>query len=171
MSDRRGLVMTRFLSMSLLAALLAAGCGGSIETHPVRGKVVLEGVDLASLGEAHVELRLENDPSVRASGPIEPDGSFELTTLHKGQSFTGAVPGAHTARIVLSDYDYEEPEVPRDDDEAPEYRPKARKSKASKGPPIPEKYMSFKSSGFSVNVPTDGAVTLMVSAAQKKKKK
>lgn len=178
MSRRRSLLIARISSMGLLAAMLA-GCGSSIETHPVRGKVVFEGVNLASLGEAHVEFRLESDPSIRASGPIEPDGSFELTTLHNGQSYPGAMAGTHKARIVISDYDYEEPEGPRDDGGAADYRPKAKGFKVAKGskgaktagPPIPEKYMSFKSSGFTVEVPPQGAVTFTVSAAPQKKKK
>jgi hypothetical protein len=180
MIGRNSLRVSRILSLGLLAALFAAGCGSSLETHPVRGKVVFEGVDVASLGEAYVELRLESDPSIRASGPIEPDGSFDLRTQHKGQEFLGAVPGSHTARIVLSDYDYEEPEAPSDDGEAADYRPKAKRFKVAKGskgskvvagPPIPEKYMSFKSSGFAVEVPPQGSVTFTVSAAPQKKKK
>jgi hypothetical protein len=179
MNGRGSVVITRILSMGLLAAMVA-GCGSSIETHPVRGKVVFEGVGLASLGEAHVELRLESDPSIRASGPIEPDGSFELTTLHNGQSYPGAMAGSHKARIVLSDYDYEEPEAARDDGGAADYRPKAKRFKASKGakdsrasgtPPIPEKYMSFNSSGLSLEVPPQGAVTFTVYAPPQKKKK
>ena len=179
MSGRSSLRIARILPIGLLAALLA-GCGSSMETHPVRGKVVFEGVNLASLGDAFVEIRLESDPSIRASGPIEPDGSFELTTIHNGQSYPGAVAGAHKARIVLSDYDYEEPEAPSDDGEAADYRPKAKifkiakgakNAKASTGPPIPEKYMSFKLSGLSVEVPPQGSVTFTVSAAPQKKKK
>ena len=148
-----------------LALLLAAGCGGP-KTHSVEGKVIIEGGEVTKLGEAHVEAKHDTDPAVRASGLIEPDGSFHLTTLHEGRTVKGAPEGTYTLRLVLADFDYEEPdEEPADEDEAPAYRARSKKEPKT---PVPVKYLNFKTSGWKTKVPADGSLTLTVSGARKK---
>jgi hypothetical protein len=156
-------VVGRLWVIGLAVALAgAAGCGGS-KTHPVKGKVVLEGGDVKKLEGASVEFRLDSDPSIRSSGEIKEDGSFELTTYHNGKPVPGAPEGAHTARIVISgDLEEEEEPVKRDADEAPEIRPKSRKKP---GPlPVHARFLKFTTSGLNYQVPTAGEITIKVSA-------
>lgn len=140
------------LALMVIGTVILAGCGGA-RTHGVQGKVVVEGGDVAKLAQSTIEAQLESDPAVRASGEIQPDGSFELSTLKDGRVLDGAVEGTYTARIILADY---QPEGADDgDDEAPALRRK-------KGPklPVSERYLNFKTSGWSFKVPSDGSVTL-----------
>jgi hypothetical protein len=148
------------LALMVLGTVVLAGCGGA-RTHGVQGKVVVEGGDVAKLAQSTIEAQLESDPAVRASGEIQPDGSFELTTLKDGQVLDGAVEGTYTARIILADHQPEGSD--EDDDEAPAPRRK------KKGPklPVSQKYLDFKTSGWSFKVPTDGSVTLTASAGKK----
>src|SRR5262245_52307772 len=98
--------ITRAAAVLLLVALASAGCGpGGPKTHPVTGKVELAGGDLSHLAGSHVEAALTGDPTVRASGEIQPDGTFTLETLHRGTVLKGAVEGSYQARIVPSDDD------------------------------------------------------------------
>lgn len=84
------------------AALLTAGfllggvvgCAGDRSIHPVRGHVQAKDGRRATFGM--VELTAEPGGQV-ASGIIEQDGSFRLTTFHDGD---GAVAGQHRAIVV-----------------------------------------------------------------------
>jgi hypothetical protein len=158
---------SRWLPLLGLALVFAAGgCGGGPRTHSLEGKVVVEGGDTANLGDSAVEAQLDGNPAVRASGQIEPDGSFSLSTLHEGRTLSGAPEGTYSLRLVLTDFEYEEPEEdPADEGEAPAYRPKPRNAPK---PPVPVKYLSFKTSGWKTTVPADGPVTLTVSNAKKR---
>jgi hypothetical protein len=125
----------------LLVAAAASGCGrGGPRTHPVTGKVEIDGGDLSRLAGSHVEAALAGDPSVRASGEIGPDGRFTLETLHNGDLRKGAVVGSYQARIV-----------PSGDDR--------RAAKA-----VARRYQQFASSGLTFDVPSKGEVTLRVTA-------
>jgi hypothetical protein len=153
-----------FAVVGLGFAVASAGCGGS-RTHAVQGKVVIEGGEIAQLGESHVEALLDSDPSVRASGQIQPDGSFELTTLQEGKILDGAPQGTYSARLILNDFEYEEPEEEPGNGGAPDYRPRTKNAPKL---PVPVKYLSFKNSGWKMAVPADGPVTLTVSNAKKR---
>ena len=81
-----------------LAALLllsAAGCGaGSARTYPVSGKVLFR-EDGKPLRGGVVLFELAADPRVRASGDVEPDGSFSLG----GGTGPGAVAGDYRVLV------------------------------------------------------------------------
>ncbi len=128
-----------------LALFALVGCGsGGPPTHAVRGKVVVEGGDIKPLVGSSVELELESDPKVRASGPIHEDGSFELGMLHEGKSLVGALAGKYRARIV-----------PGGEDED--------LAKWAKRRPIHPRFEDFKTSGLTITVPPSGDITLKLS--------
>jgi hypothetical protein len=129
----------------IAAGVLAfAGCGSRGDVHPVRGRVVLTGGDVAQLAGHHVEAVLEGDPGVRASGIIGPDGTFTLETLHDGAVRKGAREGTYRVRIV-----------PADEDDA---------GKKLKTPPVAGKHLRFETSGLTLQVPASGEVTLTLGA-------
>ncbi|MBN9522032.1 hypothetical protein J0H58_26535 [bacterium] len=131
----------RIIRGGVLAAVFLAGCSSSEGLRPVTGTVTGPG-DVAVLAGSAVEIALESDPTVRASGTIEPDGRFTLDSLKDGRVRRGAPAGAYKARIVLGDDD-------------PTLQKKAAKA-------VPAKYLKFETSGLTVRVPADGAVTLAV---------
>lgn len=145
--------MTSFQDLGRWLALLApavllglAGCSGAgIKTHPIRGKLELKDGDVKLLTGSFVECMLENDPLVRASGKITPDGSFTLETVHEGQVLKGVREGAYKARIVLAD---------EDDEGVPKNRGKN---------PVHKRFLDFQTSGLSITVPARGNITISVS--------
>lgn len=85
---------------SLLAAgslILACGCGGET-THPLQGKVVYPDGSVATDLEGYsVTLEsLDHEPPVSASGVIEGDGTFAVSTFGDED---GVVPGRHRVAI------------------------------------------------------------------------
>ncbi|HXG10565.1 MAG TPA: hypothetical protein VNK04_12460 [Gemmataceae bacterium] len=143
MSSRRG-AAGYGAAVRVLVLVGLVGCGGGVKTYPVNGKVVLEDGDVQQLAGSHVELMLESDPLVRASGRIRSDGTFGVETLHEGRILKGAREGTYQARIIPAD----------EDDEG---RPR-------RGPlPIHKRFLDFKTAGLSVKVPTEGEVILKVS--------
>jgi hypothetical protein len=137
MSGRRG------AAVLAVVALVLAGCGGGPKTHPVRGKVVVADGDVAQLADGHVEFVREDDPGVRADGLIGPDGRFEMQTQLQGKLLTGAAEGTYRARIILPDAD----------GGGGRRRPR----------PIHDRFLDFKTSGLTFQVPTDGEITVTVS--------
>lgn len=131
----------RIASAGFLAAAVLVGCSSSEGLRPVTGTVTGPG-DVSVLAGSAVEIALETDPTVRASGTIEPDGRFTLDTLKGGQVQRGAPAGTYKARIVLGDDD-------------PALQKKAAKA-------VPAKYLKFETSGLTVRVPADAPVTLAV---------
>lgn len=132
--------------VAVVAAGLVAlsGCGrDGPETHPVRGRVVLSG-DAGALAGHHVEVVLEGDPAVRASGVIGADGAFDLESLHAGAVRKGARSGRYLARIV--------PAEEGDD------------GKRLRKPPVAARYLKFETSGWSFEVPTSDEVKLVATA-------
>jgi hypothetical protein len=128
-----------------LAVLELAGCGGDApKTHPVRGKIVLADGDIEQLAGSEVEFMLESDPLVRAAGKISTDGSFTVQTLHKGKILKGAFEGTYRARIIVSE----------DDDAGPRKR---------RQQPLHQRFLDFKTSGLTFQVPTSGEVTVNLS--------
>jgi hypothetical protein len=73
---------------------LSVGCGGDNAVHPVRGHVQAADGRRPTFGT--VELKADTGGLI-ASGKIEQDGSFRLSTYRNGD---GAVAGRHRAIIV-----------------------------------------------------------------------
>lgn len=106
-------VLVRFAGGALCLFALAAvvGCGGSddrVATHAVSGKVVfpdgspLDGGRIAFLSTEH---------GLSATGQIQSDGTFQLTTYEPGD---GAVAGKHRVAVIApmpKDVDPDEVEV------------------------------------------------------------
>jgi hypothetical protein len=115
-----------------VAATLYYGCGKpahQLETAPVHGKVTLDGQPLAS---GYVVV-----PTARgrmASGKIQPDGSFVMTTYEEGD---GVQVGTHP--VIVN-------EPPPD-----EFSPVP----AGERVPIPTRYTSAGTSGLTVEVKPD----------------
>jgi hypothetical protein len=83
----------RALLAAGLACLLLAGCGESrLPTAPVQGKVLYNGKPL-EFGA----VRFQPELGPPASGFIQPDGTFELSTYKKGD---GAIIGQHQVAIT-----------------------------------------------------------------------
>ena len=139
------MALNRRLAAALAAAVvgLFAGCGpDGPKLYPVTAKVVVDGGNVADLAGSTVDAMVETDPTVRASGTIEADGTVVLETLHSGKIRKGVQEGTYRARIVLADDD-------------PQIRRKAAKV-------VAPKYRDFKTSDLSFQVPAPGEVTLKV---------
>jgi hypothetical protein len=96
-----------YLSMSLLIIALVwwagiAGCGQSLSTAQVRGKVVFKGSSLPKAGIRMVRLEpmADTTAAVRkgASGSINDDGSFEVYTRRPGD---GVLLGKYAVTFVF----------------------------------------------------------------------
>jgi hypothetical protein len=125
----RELWTSEFVALTMLCF---AGCGRpsyELEVAPVSGTVTLDGKPLPS-GYVVVP----TSKGRMASGEIQPDGSFVLTTYEKGD---GAQVGTHP--VVVN-------EVPPDE---------FSRVKRPRGPPIPEKYTRAGTSGLQVDVKAD----------------
>jgi hypothetical protein len=138
----------RYRTKALLlvaAALALPGCDPDLpKTYPVTGKVALSGGDAAQLAGHCVEVVLQGNPNVRASGVIGPDGTFALDTLHAGHILKGVQEGKYQARILRNE---------EDDD-----------GKKLKKPPVAPRFLKFDSTPLSIDVPPAGEVTLNVQA-------
>lgn len=129
--------------LALVCIALGTGCGQSKpKTHPVAGKVVLAGADVAKLAGHHVEAALEGNPSVRAAGVIGPDGSFVLETVKAGAIQKGALEGKYQVRILPAE---------EDDDGHRLHKP-----------PVAPRHLKFETSGLSIQVPAKSEVILAV---------
>lgn len=113
-------------------------------TYPVQGRVQLTTGDLKLLVGSSVEAALKTDPKVRSSGVIQADGSFSLETLVGGTILTGTPEGSYQARLILND----------DAD-----RRTQRQTRAA----LHARFLQFKTSGWSFDVPAQSDVTLTVS--------
>jgi hypothetical protein len=78
---------------ALLASVMLVGCGdGRPERVPVSGKVLIDGKPLET-----GNIRVYAAANRAASGRIEPDGSFKLSTYELGD---GVVPGTHAVSVT-----------------------------------------------------------------------
>ncbi len=76
-----------------LSVALVAGCGDGRPTRvPVSGKVLIDGKPLET-----GNIRVFAAANRAASGKIEPDGTFKLSTYELGD---GVVPGTHTVAVT-----------------------------------------------------------------------
>src|SRR5262245_28261780 len=139
----RAAVSAALLALVGLGGIMGCGPAGP-KTFPVQGRVEFTGGDVRQLAGSNVEMALESDQAVRASGVIQPDGTFTLETLHAGVIRKGAQAGTYRARIILADED--------------------EKGKRQRPPALAPRYLQFATSGLSVQVPTSGDVTLKVSS-------
>jgi len=86
---------TPWLLTSFAALSLLSGCGAP-KFYPVKGQVILFGVGLLTEGE--VRFRPVSKPDLIATGPIQKDGSFSLTTPSHGE---GVLEGTCKAAVVV----------------------------------------------------------------------
>lgn len=126
-------------SLAILAAGFASGCGRS--TFPVEGVVTVAG-DVSALEGSVIEIAVDGDPLRRASGEIQADGGFTLTTLHDGRLLTGAKEGVYKVRII-----------PNDDD-----RQTRRRALAA----IHARYLKFQTSDVTLTVPATETVAIVL---------
>ena len=129
------------LALPLAAMLLLAGCDSGRPVYPVHGRVVFE--DGTPMVDGTVEFESIEDERTRvnASGEIQPDGSFTLTTREPGD---GAVEGKHRAIVV--------PPLPVD----------TATGRAARSP-IHPKYRSYETSGLVFEVsPGENHLTIEV---------
>jgi hypothetical protein len=97
----------------LSSGILLSGCGGKStadgkgpQTVPLKGKVVFtRGGTVKSLADkqARIEFESVDQPGMRAVGPIQEDGSFEVATVTTEGGSAGAVPGKHRVRLDLEE--------------------------------------------------------------------
>ncbi len=132
---RRLLPSSRLFKISLAFALIAAGCGKRTDGEPVEGKVSWHGGNLSG---NHVEVALKRDQAARGFGIIDSGGRFKLERLVRGEPAKGLPPGEYAVRLLL------------DGDEAAQ-TPKPR---------VPKRYLDFKTSGWSIQVPTAQEIVL-----------
>lgn len=92
----------------IATAMIVAGCSGGKEpTYPARGTIAFS--DGKPLTTGWVSFRsLDSGKNVTARGPIQSDGSFELTTFFPAD---GAVEGRHQALVAAVPFQNER-EVP-----------------------------------------------------------
>jgi hypothetical protein len=139
---------TRFVHTSiglLVVALLGTGCGsdGPV-TIPIRGEVIYKGGALKDVPQGLVRYLPKGAEGRQASGRIQPDGSFVLTTF---KSADGVVPGEYD--VTVSAYTTQA-ELTREQVEASGGRGVSQPRLL-----IPEKYTDPKTSGISDTVNDD----------------
>lgn len=118
-----------------LGLVALTGCGR--DTYPVEGTLEVQG-DVSALAGSIIEAAVDGDPERRASGEIQPDGTFVLETLKDGRIRKGVREGTYRVRII-----------PSDDD-----RQVRRRVLSTVGP----RYLKFQTSGMTLTVPTNEAV-------------
>lgn len=121
----------------------ATGCGRT--TFPVEGTVVISG-DVSVLEGSVIEVAVDGDPTRRASGEIQADGSFSLETLHDGQILSGAREGVYKVRII-----------PTEDD---------RKARRRAVAAIHARYLKFQTTDVTLTVPATDAVAVVLKAGK-----
>jgi hypothetical protein len=84
--------------LAVSSAFVSGGCGSSdappLATLPVAGKISYKGKPLT---QGTVTFAPEDGFGREASGPIQSDGSFTLSTFKTGD---GAVPGVHRVAVT-----------------------------------------------------------------------
>jgi hypothetical protein len=129
----------------LASVLAAAGCGPSGPTTiPIRGEVIFQGKPLRDVPFGLVHYLPKTAEGRQATGRLQPDGTFELTTFKNAD---GVVPGEYD--VVVAAYSGQT-EMTREQVEASAGAgiPKARQL-------IPEKYSQPTTSGISDTVNSD----------------
>jgi len=91
---------TRCIFLANLSCALAtlAGCGSDGSTLiPIRGEVLYKGAPLRDVSRGHVIYLPKSTDARQASGRIQPDGSFVLTTF---QNADGVTPGEYHIKVT-----------------------------------------------------------------------
>ena len=135
-------IITQAIPIVAVVALMGCGSADPV-THPVTGRLQLNDGNIQLLAGSHVEAALTSDSTVRASGVLDDDGSFRLETFRSSHPLDGTIEGIYQVRVVLADDD-------------PATRRRAAKALAPR-------FLHFKSSGLSLEVPARGDVVLQVS--------
>jgi hypothetical protein len=128
--------------MLALGLLAATGCGGGdgLEMFPVRGEVTYKGKPLVR----GIVNYLPSSPGARpASGSIQPDGTFVLTTQARDD---GAVRGTYD--IVVHSYE-DNPDAPKTREEI---EAQGSRSAALVKSIIPDRYTAPETSGLTDTV-------------------
>jgi hypothetical protein len=94
-------MMFQFLAgreLLILLSLLLAGLAGCAEPkfYPVRGEIILYGV--GPLTEGEVQFRPNSRPDLIATGKVQKDGKFSLSTPNHGE---GVLEGDCKAAIIV----------------------------------------------------------------------
>lgn len=130
----------------LLILLAAVGCG--TKTHPVRGQVVYKGDGKPLPGGVVIWFESTTPPYERASGVVDREGSFYLSTTRDG---SGAIEGEHRIRF--------EPIVPYAEPSA----------EAALARTLPPRYREFRTSGLKeVIQPGQNRFTIEVEPPEKR---
>jgi hypothetical protein len=119
-----------------MALMLSEGCRRETELMPVHGRVTYQGrpLEFGAVKFQHSSGRL-------VSADIQPDGTFRLFTLRKGE---GVEPGRYTVRITCFESQRPGANVPTDQ-EIPDRGPSL----------IPLKYDDYLTSGLEIDVGPD----------------
>jgi hypothetical protein len=131
--------------LGVAVLLITAGCGSDGPTTiPIRGEVFYNGSPLTNVPQGMVRYMPKTDAGRQATGRIQPDGSFVLTTFKQAD---GVVPGEYD--ITISAYTTQ-PELTREQVEA-------RGGLGITKPRLitPEKYTEPSTSGISDTVNAD----------------
>ncbi len=101
--------MKNFLGLMLVVCLVPlVGCGSSLGTTPVSGKVMLDGSPI----EGAMVIYKPTDPSGRtASGTTDASGVYKLTTEVNGD---GALPGKY--QVTVTKYEGQDLGIPEEVD-------------------------------------------------------
>src|SRR5262245_52017424 len=86
---------SRAAALVAAVALFAVGCDSGPKIVPASGTVLIDGVPLT-----HGVVQIVPDDFRPASGKIEPDGRFTLTTLKPDD---GCLVGTHKATVVATE--------------------------------------------------------------------
>lgn len=121
--------------VSIAAILSIAGCNKHDQFSPVNGMVQWSG---GSLAGHFVEVSLKDSQNTRGFGIIDEDGSFRLSRLVDGKTVDGLPSGEFSVRLVIND----------------------EGDGIVKKPKIPTKYLSFATSGWTIQVPAESKVVL-----------
>lgn len=118
--------------------MVASGCSGSggLETAPVKGNVTYNGKPLT-----YGRVSFRPEAGSPATGEIQSDGSFTLSTYHNGD---GAIVGKHLVLITATEID-----AGKNAEQDPNTEMTVPKSM------IPEKYTSFSTSELTAEVAND----------------
>ncbi len=109
---------------------------------PIRGEVLYKGKPL-TVGEGTVVyIPVESGEMRKATGAIQPDGSFTLTTLNPGD---GAMKGKYNIVVYCYEPHPGEPQTMED-------RERVRRHGLERGSVIPEKYANPATTGLSDTV-------------------
>jgi len=103
----------QIVALLVVAVLSAGGCGDSSPAPPltwrVAGTVLDE--DGRPLDGGIIQFLSQRDPTLNMSSVIQPDGSFELQTIHGNENLHGAIKGPCQVMVTPPIVAVEVPEV------------------------------------------------------------